>query len=61
MDIKTLLPIIIIQAIFAVGALVDLVLKKKTRNLNPWAWAAIIIFINILGPALYFTLGRDED
>lgn len=61
MNVKVLLPIIIIQAIFAVGALIDLVLKKKTRNLNVWAWAAIIIFINILGPALYFTLGREED
>ncbi|MFP3514357.1 PLD nuclease N-terminal domain-containing protein [Peribacillus sp. SIMBA_075] len=38
-------------------ALVDLI-----RNPNPngpkWMWAAIIVLLNLIGPILYFVIGR---
>lgn len=52
-----LAPFIIIQVILLITALVDLI--KRPQTLGPkWLWAIIIICINILGPILYFIIGR---
>lgn len=50
-------PIIVIQLILLIIAIIDLV---RTENTNgpKWLWALIILFINILGPILYFVIGR---
>ena len=54
-----LAPFIIIQLILLITALVDLV--KRPKTLGPkWLWAIIIIFINIIGPILYFIIGRKD-
>lgn len=61
MDFKDLLPLIIIQLSFQVAALGHLVYKRKTRNLNPWSWAGIILIAQFFGAFFYFFLGRSED
>ncbi|MDF9613136.1 PLD nuclease N-terminal domain-containing protein [Bacillus cereus] len=63
MDIMAFLPIIL--PIIAVGALlvfialIDLYRNRKTRK-NVLVWSLIIIFVNVLGPILYFVIGRKD-
>ncbi|TPV41001.1 PLD nuclease N-terminal domain-containing protein [Bacillus dicomae] len=62
-DIMTFLPIIL--PVIAVGALlvfiafIDLYRHRKTRK-NVIVWTFIILFVNVLGPILYFVIGRKE-
>lgn len=55
--ILAIIPIFIIQVAFMIFALVDLI---KNPNLNgpKWMWGVIIVIVNILGPILYFVIGR---
>ncbi len=55
-----LIPIIIIQLILLVVGLRDLIKQPSTRG-PKWMWAVIIPFVQIIGPILYFTLGRKEE
>lgn len=63
MDIMAFLPIIL--PVIAVGvllvfiALIDLYRHRKTRK-NILVWALIILFVNVLGPILYFVIGRKD-
>lgn len=50
-------PIIILQAILTIAALVSCI-KQEDTNGPKWLWIIIILFINILGPILYFVIGR---
>ncbi|KAB2338146.1 PLDc_N domain-containing protein [Cytobacillus depressus] len=50
-------PIIVIQLILLIVAIIDLVRIEKTNG-PKWMWALIILFINLIGPILYFVLGR---
>lgn len=52
-------PIILIQLILVVLALIDLV-RISLTNGPKWLWALVIIFVNILGPVLYFIAGRKQ-
>ena len=62
-DIMAFLPIIL--PVIAVGALlvfiafIDLYRNRKTRK-NVLVWTFIILFVNILGPILYFVIGRKD-
>lgn len=57
--IPLLIPILIIQLILIVVALLDL--SRRTNTNGPrWLWVIIIIFLNMLGPILYFLVGREE-
>ncbi|MFC7363552.1 MULTISPECIES: PLD nuclease N-terminal domain-containing protein [Bhargavaea] len=50
-------PLIVIQLILMTAALIDLN-RKRSTNGPVILWVFIIIFINTLGPVLYFTVGR---
>jgi len=54
-----LVPIILLQVALMVVALIDLVRREHTRG-PKWVWAVVIVFVNILGPVIYFFLGREE-
>ena len=55
-----LIPIILIQLGLMIAALVDLIRREKTRG-PKWVWALIIVLVNLIGPILYFVLGREEE
>ncbi|MEK3951948.1 Phospholipase_D-nuclease N-terminal [Psychrobacillus psychrotolerans] len=55
-----ILPVLVIQLLLVVVALIDLV-RVKSTNGPKWMWALIIVFINIIGPVVYFILGRRND
>ncbi|TYS18797.1 PLDc_N domain-containing protein [Rossellomorea vietnamensis] len=53
-------PLLIIQLILIVTALVDLIRIKNTNG-PKWLWVLIILFINIIGPIIYFVIGRRQN
>lgn len=56
-----LLPLIIFQLILAITALVHVLKSPKYRFGNKTMWIFIVLFIQIIGPVIYFALGRGED
>lgn len=57
---KLLMPIIAIEVCLMAFCLYRLT-KDKVKFLPKWAWALIIIFINLFGPILYLLIGRERD
>lgn len=56
-----LVPLIIFQFILAITALVHVLKNPKYRFGNRTMWIFIVLFIQIIGPVIYFALGRGED
>jgi hypothetical protein len=54
-----LIPILLLQLVLIVVALVDLARRERTRG-PKWLWVLIILFVNLIGPILYFVIGREE-
>jgi hypothetical protein len=54
-----IIPIIVLQFLLLAAALFDLARRDRTRG-PKWAWALVIIFINVIGPIIYFAAGREE-
>jgi hypothetical protein len=61
--LRIIWPLILLQLLFQIYALYDLFKIKfgKTKNLTTVIWVIIIVLGEILGPALYFLLGRGEE
>jgi hypothetical protein len=54
-------PIVVIQIGLLIWGLYDLTRPgRRVRGDNKIIWALVIVFINILGPILYFLVGREE-
>ena len=58
-NLSLLIPIFIIQLVLIIFALADLVRRENTRG-PKWVWVLVILFVNMIGPIVYFLLGRDE-
>lgn len=54
-----LIPIIIIQLILMIVALIDWI-KNENTNGPRWLWLLIILLVNFFGPIAYFIFGRKE-
>jgi hypothetical protein len=55
------IPILVIQVGLLIWGLYDLTRPdRRVKGDNKVLWAIVIIFINILGPILYFIVGREE-
>ena len=54
-----LIPIALLQLALIVVALIDLARRERTRG-PKWVWVLIILFINLIGPIIYFVVGREE-
>jgi hypothetical protein len=55
-----IIPLILLQLILMVIALVDISRREKLRWLPKWAWVLIVIFGEMIGPIVYFIFGREE-
>lgn len=54
-------PIIVIDLILVVVALIDLSRREPQRVRGPkWAWVLVSLFISTLGPIAYFVFGRRD-
>ena len=50
-------PLIVLQVILMIAALVSCIKQEETNGAK-WMWVLIILFVNLLGPILYFVMGR---
>lgn len=55
--IMLLLPILFIQLALMIFAMIDLIKIPRTNG-PKLMWGAIIVVVNIIGPILYFVIGR---
>ena len=55
-----ILPVLIIQLLLIIVAVIDL-FRVKYTNGPKWMWAIIIIFFSIIGPVIYFIVGRRNE
>jgi hypothetical protein len=56
-----LIPILVIQLGLLAWALYDLTRPgRRVKGDSKVVWALIIIFVNIIGPILYFLVGRED-
>jgi hypothetical protein len=55
-----IIPLVLLQLILMIVALVDLIHREKTRYLPKWAWAIVIVLGELIGPAVYLIIGRKE-
>jgi hypothetical protein len=54
-------PIVVIQLGLMIAALYDLEKsERRVRGDSKLVWAVVIVFVNVIGPILYFVVGRDE-
>lgn len=59
--IAVILPLIILQLILLVTAIVHLLKNDRLSQSNKIIWALVIVFVNIIGPIIYLIFGRKED
>jgi len=55
-----IIPIIVIELILLVVALVDAIRRPKTNG-PKWMWILIIVLVNLIGPIVYLIVGRKEE
>ena len=55
--IPLLIPLLLIQLVLMIVALVDLSRRPQVRG-PKWVWVLIILFVNMIGPIVYFALAR---
>ncbi len=59
--VALLVPIVIIQLGLMIAALIDLGQgERRVRGGNKLVWVVVIVFVNLIGPIVYFVAGRDE-
>ena len=59
--VPILIPIVLIQLGLLVAGLYDLTRPtRRVKGGSKVVWALIIIFVNLIGPILYFLAGREE-
>lgn len=55
-----LIPIVLINYILVIVALVDIFRREQVAGGNKWVWAAVVFLIQFFGPIVYFVFGRKE-
>jgi len=58
--VQLIAPIIILQLTLALFCLFKLK-GDKVKYLPKWAWALIVLFVNLFGPVLYLVFGRERN
>jgi hypothetical protein len=59
--VALIIPLIVVQLAMLILAIADLLRDdRRVRGGNKGVWAVVIVFVNILGPILYFLVGREE-
>ncbi|HSB65818.1 MAG TPA: PLDc N-terminal domain-containing protein [Anaerolineales bacterium] len=55
-----IIPLVLLQLILMVVALLDLSKRERVRWLPKWLWAVIIIIGELIGPIVYLVVGRED-
>ena len=56
-----LIPILLIEWGLAIAALVNILRHKTYRCGNRALWIIVSLFVGIIGPILYFTIGKEKE
>ncbi|HBE9251940.1 PLD nuclease N-terminal domain-containing protein [Clostridioides difficile] len=56
-----LIPVIILDLILIITALVHILRHPNYKIGNKAIWIIVVLFISLIGPILYFTIGRGEE
>lgn len=56
-----LVPVVILEFVLLVIALIHVLRHKKYRVGNRILWVIVVCFIQIIGPVAYFIFGRGEE
>ncbi len=56
-----IIPLIIIQFVLMITALVHVLKHSHYRFGNKIMWVLIVVAINIIGPIVYFIFGREDE
>lgn len=56
-----LIPIAIIEIALGLTAFIHVLRHKNYRFGNRIFWVVIVLVVDIIGPILYFTIGRGDD
>ena len=56
-----LAPVIVLQLVLAVTALIHVLRHPVYRFGNRVVWIVVVLFVQILGPIVYFAFGRGEE
>lgn len=54
-------PLLLLQLVLAIVALVDLARRREVRHLPKPAWVIVVVLLQTLGPILYLALGRGDE
>ncbi|KPI54735.1 hypothetical protein C4097_15115 [Clostridioides difficile] len=60
-NLPLLLPIIILNLILVITALIHIIKHPNYKVGNKAIWILLVLFISIIGPILYFTIGRGDE
>ena len=56
-----LIPLIVLQLVLMLVGLFDLTRpERRVKGDSKVVWALIIIFVNLIGPLIYFLFGRED-
>ena len=56
-----LVPLIVLQLVLVAVGLYDLTRpERRVKGGSKWVWALVIVFANLLGPLIYFLVGRED-
>lgn len=58
--VPMLIPLFLIQIGLMIAALLNLRKQEVTRG-SKLMWVFIILFVNMIGPIIYFIVGREEE
>ena len=58
--LKLLVPVILLQVGLMIFALIDLSKRERVKGNNKLLWGIIIVLFQILGPLVYFIIGRED-
>ena len=55
-----LIPILIVEFVLLFAALYDWIKQPELRG-PKWVWLLVILFVNLIGPIIYFVVARKEE
>lgn len=59
--LPVIVPIVVFELGLMISALVHILRHKAVRRGSMALWIVLIVLLQIIGPALYFIFGREED
>ncbi|SET34753.1 PLD nuclease N-terminal domain-containing protein [[Clostridium] polysaccharolyticum] len=56
-----LIPLVILELALVIPALIHVLKHDRYKFGNKPLWTVVVLFIQIIGPIVYFILGKEED